>query len=58
MKLAGATYMDIHKQGGGIGFTVKHTRNSSEEELLQLLVARLQRMLRFGTTLVEAKSGM
>ena len=25
MKLAGATYLDIHKKGGGIGFTVKHT---------------------------------
>jgi imidazolonepropionase len=27
MKLAGATYMDIHKMGGGIGFTVKVQRH-------------------------------
>ena len=49
LQLAGATYMDIHKKGGGIGFTVQHTRASSEEELLQLLLGRLSRMLKFGT---------
>ncbi|KAL6054226.1 putative imidazolonepropionase [Balamuthia mandrillaris] len=57
MKLAGATYMEVHKAGGGIGFTVEHTRNSSEEELLSLLLARLHRMLQAGTTLVECKTG-
>lgn len=57
MKLAGATYMDIHKMGGGIGFTVEHTRRASPEELKNLLLGRLDRMLRFGTTTVEAKSG-
>jgi imidazolonepropionase len=36
---------------------VRATRNSSEEELTQLLTARLDRMLRSGTTLIEAKSG-
>eukprot|EP01127_Copromyxa_protea_P014383 TRINITY_DN3997_c0_g1_i1.p1 TRINITY_DN3997_c0_g1~~TRINITY_DN3997_c0_g1_i1.p1 ORF type:complete len:423 (-),score=102.30 TRINITY_DN3997_c0_g1_i1:56-1324(-) len=56
-KLAGATYMDIHKAGGGIGFTVRHCKEASEEELAELLKARLDRMLRLGTTLVEAKSG-
>eukprot|EP01097_Dermamoeba_algensis_P010143 TRINITY_DN7390_c0_g1_i1.p1 TRINITY_DN7390_c0_g1~~TRINITY_DN7390_c0_g1_i1.p1 ORF type:complete len:437 (-),score=87.41 TRINITY_DN7390_c0_g1_i1:58-1254(-) len=57
MKLAGATYMEVHKAGGGIGFTVRHTRESSEEELLALLLERLRRMLSHGTTVVEAKSG-
>lgn len=57
MKLAGATYMDIHAKGGGIGFTVGHTRNASEDELLRLVLARLDRMLRQGSTLVEGKSG-
>ncbi|KAJ3246827.1 putative imidazolonepropionase [Chytriomyces hyalinus] len=56
-KLAGATYLDIHKQGGGIGFTVAKTREASHEELEALLMTRLDRMLRQGTTLVEAKSG-
>jgi imidazolonepropionase len=49
--------MDIHKQGGGIGFTVRHCKEATEEELASLLVQRLNRMLRLGTTLVEAKSG-
>jgi len=57
MKLAGATYMDIHKMGGGIGFTVNHTREAKKEELLKLLLERLNRMVRYGTTTVEAKSG-
>ncbi|GAM23027.1 hypothetical protein SAMD00019534_062020, partial [Acytostelium subglobosum LB1] len=57
MKLAGATYLEVAKAGGGIGFTVNHTRNASEAELLELLKPRLDRMIRQGTTLVEAKSG-
>ena len=56
-KLAGATYMDIHKMGGGIGFSVKHTKEASEEELSLLLQERLKRMSKFGTTLAEAKTG-
>lgn len=57
MKLAGASYMDIHKTGGGIGFTVEHVRRATEEELYESLRERLLRMLRSGTTLVEVKSG-
>jgi len=57
MKLAGATYMQIHQAGGGIGFSVRNTCASSESELSSLLYQRLQRMLRCGTTLLEAKSG-
>ena len=49
--------MDVHKSGGGIGFTVAHVRKTSEDELYTSLSARLLRMLRSGTTLVEAKSG-
>lgn len=57
LKLAGATYLDIHKAGGGIGFTVQHTREASEAQLLESLLTRLDRALRQGTTLLEAKSG-
>ncbi|CAH7326869.1 probable imidazolonepropionase [Phodopus roborovskii] len=57
MKLAGATYMDIHQAGGGINFTVEHTRQASEEELFRSFQQRLQCMMRAGTTLVECKSG-
>ena len=53
----GATYMDVHKAGGGIGFTVRHTRAATKDVLLDLLLSRLKRMLAQGTTLIEAKSG-
>ncbi|XP_013419726.1 probable imidazolonepropionase [Lingula anatina] len=57
MKLAGATYMEVHAAGGGINFTVDHTRKASEDQLLKDFEERLRRMLRCGTTLVECKSG-
>ena len=57
LKLAGATYMDVHKAGGGIGFTVSKTRESSEDDLYKGLIERMDRMLRLGTTYIEAKSG-
>nr|ACO14849.1 Probable imidazolonepropionase [Caligus clemensi] len=57
MKLAGATYMEVHEAGGGINFTVDHTRNASEEDLTDSFSKRLHRMLRAGTTTVECKSG-
>ena len=49
--------MEVHKAGGGINFTVEHVRKASENELYEKLLQRLQRMVRSGTTLVEAKSG-
>ena len=55
MKLAGATYMEVHAAGGGIHFTVEKTRAASEAELVELVVPRLSRMLRAGTTTVECK---
>ncbi|XP_045147300.1 probable imidazolonepropionase [Echinops telfairi] len=57
MKLAGASYMDIHQAGGGINFTVECTRQASEDELFDSFQQRLQCMMRAGTTLVECKSG-
>lgn len=49
--------MDVHRAGGGIHFTVGHTRAAAASELLGSLGSRLARMLRAGTTLVECKSG-
>lgn len=57
LQLEGATYMEIHQAGGGIHYTVDHTRNASDDELFQGLCSRLRQMLRAGTTLVECKSG-
>ncbi|XP_033120039.1 probable imidazolonepropionase [Anneissia japonica] len=57
LKLAGASYMEVHKAGGGINFTVEHTRQATENELYATFKQRLEGMLRCGTTLVECKSG-
>jgi len=57
MKLAGASYMDVHNAGGGIHYTVEHTKRATEDELFQSLRDRLLRMFRCGTTVVECKSG-
>lgn len=56
MKLAGKSYMEIHEIGG-IRSTVQATRNLTEQELYDKARASLDRMLTFGTTTVEAKSG-
>ena len=40
--------MDIYEAGGGIHFTVNHTRLASEDELYNLLKQRLMRMLHNG----------
>ena len=40
--------MEVHKAGGGINFTVNHTKKATEDELYQLLMDRLARMLRAG----------
>lgn len=43
--------------GGGILVTAEATRKASEEELVELSLSRLRKMLRCGVTTVEAKSG-
>ena len=47
-QLAGASYMEVHSAGGGINFTVEHTRSASEKELKTLLLPRLERMIKGG----------
>ncbi len=57
MKLKGAPYLEILKQGGGILYTMKKTREATKEQLVQNGLKLLDTMLAFGTTTVEAKSG-
>ncbi|PAV88479.1 hypothetical protein WR25_23108 [Diploscapter pachys] len=57
MKLAGATYMEVQAAGGGIIFTTSHTKEASEDQLLEDFVNLSEQMLRCGTTTLEAKSG-
>lgn len=56
-RLAGKSYQEIAAAGGGILSTVAATRVASEEELARNVRRRLDRMLAWGTTTAEAKSG-
>ena len=56
-RLAGESYQDIAKSGGGILSTVAATRRATEEDLFDLAAARVWRMISSGTTTVEIKSG-
>jgi len=57
MRLAGATYEDIAKDGGGIVSTVNAVRTVSEDGLYKQSVPRLKALLAEGVTTVEIKSG-
>ena len=57
MKRRGVPYLEILKRGGGIMSTVRAVREATEEQLAELLLQRLNVMLRCGTTTVEVKSG-
>lgn len=57
MRLAGKTYQQIAKSGGGIISTVNAVRNSSREKLKSIAAERLKKFVRYGTTTVEGKSG-
>ena len=57
MRLAGATYEEVAKAGGGIVSSVKATRVASEDELFAQAVPRLQALLAEGVCAIEIKSG-
>ena len=57
LRTRGATYVEIAQQGGGILSSVRGVRAAGEEQLLALVLARLERFLDHGTTTLEAKSG-
>ncbi len=56
-RLQGMSYQQITERGGGILRTVRQVRQASKEELKALARPRLRRLLRFGVTTVEVKSG-
>ncbi|KTD02178.1 imidazolonepropionase [Fluoribacter gormanii] len=57
MKLAGVSYAEIAKAGGGILSTVRHTRAASEEELIKQSLPRILALRADGVTTLEIKSG-
>ena len=57
MRLAGASYEEVARAGGGIVSSVKATRAASEDELVGQSLPRLDALIAEGVTTVEVKSG-
>ncbi len=57
MRNAGKSYLEIAESGGGIWSSVQHTREASEEMLLETLMQRIEFLISFGITTIEIKSG-
>lgn len=57
LRLQGATYEEIAKNGGGIQSTVKATREVTEDILFALSLPRARALCQEGVTTLEIKSG-
>lgn len=57
MRLAGASYEEIARAGGGIVSSVRQVREASEAELVAQTLPRLDALIVEGVTTVEVKSG-
>ncbi|GFM30089.1 imidazolonepropionase [Novosphingobium sp. PY1] len=57
LRLAGASYEEIARAGGGIVSTVAATRAASEDELVASALPRLDALIAEGVTTIEIKSG-
>jgi imidazolonepropionase len=57
MRLNGESYEAIASAGGGILSTMKHTNNSSKEDLKQTAKERIERIHSYGVGTIEIKSG-
>ncbi len=57
LRLQGATYEEIARQGGGIRSTVAATREADEKSLFDQSALRLLALMSEGVTTVEIKSG-
>src|SRR5690349_21763346 len=57
MRLAGASYEEIAKAGGGIVSSVRATREADEDTLFAQAAPRLEQLLADGVCAIEIKSG-
>ncbi|MDM0007400.1 imidazolonepropionase [Variovorax sp. J22G73] len=57
MRLAGATYEEVAKAGGGIVSSVRATREADEDTLFAQAAPRLEQLLADGVCAIEIKSG-
>lgn len=56
-KIAGVHYEEIANRGGGIATTVNAVRNTSLQDLIELMTARVKEFISQGITTLEIKSG-
>ncbi len=57
MRLNGASYEEIAKMGGGILATMEKTITSTEKELLESAIKRVNQISSYGVKTIEVKSG-
>lgn len=57
LRVAGKSYLEIAKAGGGILDTMRHSRTASQDDLAKLLLQRCGKLLSRGVTTCEVKSG-
>ena len=57
LRIAGKSYLEIAKSGGGIWDSVTQTRNATKNDLVDLLLQRINQHTRNGVTTIEVKSG-
>ena len=56
-RLAGESYADVARSGGGIAASVRATRAALEDDLVRAALPRLDALIAEGVTTVEIKSG-
>lgn len=57
LRIAGKSYLEIAQSGGGIWDSVTQTRQTSRQQLEDLLTQRVDRHLKNGVTTIEVKTG-
>ncbi len=57
MRIQGKSYMEIANASGGIRASVRDLRETSEGKLMRQTSKRIETMLSYGVTTIEAKSG-
>lgn len=57
MRLAGASYEDIARAGGGIVSSIRQTREAGVDGLVESALPRLDHLIAEGVTTIEVKSG-
>lgn len=57
LRIAGKSYLEIAKSGGGIWDSVTQTRKAGKDELVDLLLQRIDQHTKNGVTTIEVKSG-